>query len=232
MLDFHTHILPGIDDGSRDVEQSLEMLRAEARMGIREVIATSHYYATQGSPQRYLRRRERAWEALKLQLEESMPRVRLGAEVQYFEGICSVEDIGDLRIAGSDLLLLEMPTIKWTQRMLEDILELNDRPGIQVIMAHIDRYQNLIPKDLVEELVQAGVLIQVNTSFFTSWQTSGKAKKMLQRGLIHFVGSDCHNMAHRCPNWDRISNRIYPQLEEVTEHYARRFLRDGADVVY
>ncbi len=228
MLDFHTHILPGIDDGSRSVEMSLQMLQREAELGIDEVISTSHYYATEGSPEQFLHRRERAWEKLRPHVTSDMPAIRLGAEVQYFEGICAAEGIDLLRIEGSELLLLEMPTIDWSQRMLEDIMELNSRPGMQVVLAHIDRYLNFLPKGLVGEFVEAGVLIQVNASFFTRWNTLGKAKKMLKNGQIHFVGSDCHSMGSRRPNWDQVPAKVMQQLEEVSGRNARRLLRESA----
>ncbi len=226
MIDFHTHILPGIDDGSKDLQTSLQMLRMEARQGITEVIATSHFYGSEGGPRQYLRRRDRAWEQLAPHLNDDMPVVRLGAEVQYFEGICLAEDIELLRIQGSDLLLLEMPTRVWTNRMLDDIVELNSRPGMQVVLAHIDRYAQWLPKGLVEQLVNAGILIQANVSVFADWRTAGKAKRMLKKDQLHFFGSDCHSMNHRCPNWDRISGKMFAQLEAVSEHYMREFFAE------
>ncbi len=232
MLDFHTHILPGIDDGSRDVQQSIQMLQREAQLGVTEVIATSHYYASEGSPEQFLHRRERAWERLRPQVTSDMPSIRLGAEVQYFEGICAVEDIRKLRIEGSQLLLLEMPTIDWSQRMLDDIMELNSWKNTQVVMAHIDRYLHFLPRGLVEELVEAGVMMQVNTSFFAHWTSAGKAKKMLKNGQIHFVGSDCHSMGTRCPNWDKVPVKLRQQLEEITDRHARQWLAEDALSVY
>ncbi len=229
MIDFHTHILPGIDDGSKNVEQSLQMLRMEARQGITEVIATSHYYPDEGSPRKYLQRRERAWQQLASQLTEDMPRVRLGAEVQYFEGICRVEELETLRIQGSELLLLEMPTKVWSNRMLDDIVELNSRPEMQVVLAHIDRYAQWLPKGLVGELVDAGVLIQANASAFGDFFSAMKAKKMLNQGQLHFFGSDCHSTEHRRPNWDKVSPKLLAQLAEISAHYANAFLQQLCD---
>ena len=59
MIDFHSHILPGIDDGSPDVETSLRMIAAQQRQGIDTVIATSHFYASQRTPSHFLERRDR-----------------------------------------------------------------------------------------------------------------------------------------------------------------------------
>ena len=62
MIDFHSHILPAIDDGSQSVEESLEMLRALKAQGVDTVIATSHFYATHRSPESYLQRRKAAFD--------------------------------------------------------------------------------------------------------------------------------------------------------------------------
>ena len=71
MVDFHTHILPGIDDGSRKTEESLELLRLERKMGVDTVVLTPHFYADENCPARFLERRSRAWDRLREQLEHS-----------------------------------------------------------------------------------------------------------------------------------------------------------------
>ena len=109
MIDFHSHILPGIDDGSQSVEMSLEMLGALKAQGAGVVCATSHFYATERSPERYLYRRQEAFEKLKPQLPEDAPEILLGAEVLYFPGISRMEALPSLCLEGTNLLLLEMP---------------------------------------------------------------------------------------------------------------------------
>ena len=96
MIDFHTHILPMIDDGSGSVEESIWLLEEEARQGVDLVVLTPHYYAEENSPVEFLKRRYESWKALRRLLRTEHPRIRLGAEVQYFEGICGVEDIRHL----------------------------------------------------------------------------------------------------------------------------------------
>ena len=96
MIDFHSHILPGIDDGSKSVEMSLQMLRLLKAQGIDTVAATSHFYATQRSPQRFLFRRQEAWDKLRTALDADAPRILLGAEVLYFPGISHMEELPEL----------------------------------------------------------------------------------------------------------------------------------------
>lgn len=228
MTDFHTHILPGIDDGSKSVRESLSMLREEAGQGIEEVILTPHYYAGENSPAEFLKRRYSAWKKLEPFLSPELPKLRLGAEVQYFEGICTVEDIRHLRIVGTDLLLLEMPFTRWTNRMVEDVFELNDSLGIQIVLAHIERYLRFQPKEVWQRLRDGGVWMQSNVSFFGGWKKRREAVGMLARGEIHLLGSDCHNMESRRPNWDQLPERAKALFEQSPAHAAfRRLDTDG-----
>jgi len=209
MIDFHTHILPEMDDGSKSISESISLLRLEAKQGIDTVVLTPHFYAEENSPAAFLKRRERAIRRLIPYLWHELPKLHVGAEVQYFESICDVEDILELRILGTEYLLLEMPFSRWTDRMLEDVIELNERPDTQVVMAHIERYIAMQPPGTVEKLISRGVKIQSNVSFFTNWQTRRRAMSMLKNGQIHILGSDCHNMQSRRPNWDQLPEKAW-----------------------
>jgi len=104
---------------------------------------------------------------------------------------------------------VEMPFSRWTDRMLEDVIELNERPDTQVVMAHIERYIAMQPPGTVEKLISRGVKIQSNVSFFTNWQTRYRAMTMLKNEQIHILGSDCHNMKTRRPNWDQLPEKAW-----------------------
>ncbi len=212
MIDIHTHILPQIDDGSQSVEESLQLLRQEAAQGVTQVALTPHFYALEDSPRRFLERRQRAYEALLPHLEPGLPQLRLGAEVQYFEGICSAEQIGELRIQGTRLLLLEMPFCPWTERMREDVLALNARPDIQVVLAHVERYLRWQDRDTLPELLDSRVLTQVNAGAFTHWKTRGRALQLLRKGQVAFLGSDCHDLTARPPRLREAGEQIAQKL--------------------
>ena len=218
MIDFHTHILPCVDDGSQSISESLSMLQVEARQGIRTVVLTPHFYAHENSPAVFLERRQRAWQQLQPHLSPELPELRLGAEVQYFEGICTVEDIRNLRIEGTNYLLLEMPFSRWSERMICDILTLNDCGDTTVALAHVERYLTMQPKAVWSRLRACGVLMQANVSFFKHWKTRYKAMSMLAGGEIHLLGSDCHNMKTRLPNWDLLPQKAWPLAEQRPAH--------------
>ncbi len=208
MIDFHTHILPGMDDGSRSVEQSIQMLRLEAEQGITDAALTPHFYPRENSPARFLQRRQAAWELLQRHLEAGMPRLHLGAEVQYFEGICRAEQLESLQIQGMGILLLEMPMCRWTNRMTADVLDLQGFLPNGVVLAHIERYLPMQDRGTVEQLLDRGIRAQANVSFFCDWRTQTRAMSMFRRGQIHFLGSDCHDMDRRRPNWDRLKGKL------------------------
>ena len=215
MIDFHTHILPGMDDGSKNLEESLQMLRLEGQLGIDTVVLTPHFYSHQNSPEHFLRRRQKSWEILSPSLEAGMPRLLLGAEVQYFEGVANMEDISQLCISGTNLLLLEMPFCSWDDRMLNTVLELNGSEGVQVVLAHIDRYLSFFGNaKRLELLRQSGILMQMNASAFKGWRSRRKVTPMVRKGMIHFLGSDCHNLNDRKPDWELVPEDILQIMED------------------
>lgn len=212
MFDFHSHILPGIDDGSRNVAESLKLLRESARHGVVGMAATSHFYANENSPKEFLARREASWKRLEPQLEAGMPDIWLGAEVHYFEGIARSEDVSLLRLEGTSLLLVEMPMSCWTPRMVDALLELNSRQDITVLLAHMERYLLMQSPKTWKLLQEEGVRMQVNASFFWKRKTRKKALGMLKRGEIHALGSDCHNMEARPPRMGEAMEVISSRL--------------------
>ena len=110
MTDFHSHILPAMDDGSRSVDESAEMLNELSGQGISRVIATPHFYANDESVFDFLGRRREAFDKLSTVLTPDMPQVLLGAEVRYYDGISHLADMKSLCVQGTDLFLLETLT--------------------------------------------------------------------------------------------------------------------------
>ena len=212
MIDFHSHILPGIDDGSRDVSESIAMLEMLSEQGVDTVVATPHFYANHESVNRFLDRRQAAYQALLEKLPQGAPEILLGAEVKYYEGISRLSELKTLRIQGSKLLLLEMSMSKWTEYTVRELEELSRLRDFKVILAHIERYMSYQSPEVMDRLLSAGILMQVNASFFTHLGSRQKAIKLLESGYIHFVGSDCHNMTARPPKLDTAYEWIEKKL--------------------
>lgn len=200
MIDIHTHILPGMDDGSGSLEESLAMAKESARQGVRLLAATPHFYATQEDPNSFLRRRERSLALLESAWQDSFPTLLVGVEVRYFDGISRVEEVKSLAMEHTKILLLEMPFTSWSSRMVEEVLELQRRRGFQVLLAHIERYLKDQDSQVWETFRQNGVWMQCNANFFLRWQTKRKAQALFKKGEIQMLGSDTHNMTSRPPN--------------------------------
>lgn len=199
-IDFHTHILPNMDDGSSSVEMSMRMLQMEHRQGTVCVVLTPHFYASRHTPEQFLQKRAYAMQMLKKTAANQKPVLAAGAEVEYFEGITAMQELKQMRMGKSTGLLIEMPMSTWSNRMIGDIAELNSRQEYQIILAHVERYLPFRNLAAIRCLASSGVLMQVNASFFSGMFRSAKALQMLDEGLIHLLGSDCHNLTSRPPN--------------------------------
>ena len=203
IVDFHTHVLPGIDDGSGSVEESLAMLRMEAAQGIRRVVATPHFYAQVDAPKPFLERRAAAVSRLLEAMEAfpELPRLSVGAEVHYFSGISDADILPELAIDGGRYVLVEMPMTVWTDRMYRELENIHGHFGLTPIVAHVDRYIGPMQTyGIPERLMELPVLVQANAAFFQRFTTKRMALRMLAEGQIHLLGSDCHDLKTRPVN--------------------------------
>lgn len=231
VTDFHSHILPRLDDGSRSAEESLEMLRESARQGIDHVIATPHFYPQRDNPDRFLEARERAAEILRIAAgdEAGLPRITLGAEVYYFRGMSESDALDGLTIGQKPCILIEMPMGPWTPEMYRELENIRTQRGLTPIVAHIDRYiRPFRTGGIPEKLARLPVLVQANAEFFLNRSTAGMAMRMLRKEQIHLLGSDCHNLSTRKPNMGPALQKIRQKLGgeplQRIEYYVRDLL--------
>ncbi|MGN1095780.1 MAG: CpsB/CapC family capsule biosynthesis tyrosine phosphatase [Eubacteriales bacterium] len=201
IVDFHSHILPGIDDGSSSPEETLKMIYETKRQGIGTIVATPHFYPDRDLPERFLSRR---FEAIKRLLDvydpSVYPRVYVGAEVAYFPGMGYSDSVRELCIYGTDVIMIEMPFCRWNDAITEDILLVNEKLGLTPVLAHIERYLGFQRRGFLEPFLQNDIIIQSNAEFFIDRGTRKTAEKMLIDGVIRLIGSDSHNTSTRKQN--------------------------------
>ena len=214
MTDVHSHILPSVDDGSASVEESVKLLTMLSEQGVDTVAATPHFYADYDDLGSFLKRRLDAYNNLMLNTPASLPQIRLGAEVAYFDGISYSDAVNELTIEGTPLLLVEMPMDRWSGRMTEELLRLASGGNVCVLLAHIERCMPFQKWDVWEALLENGVLMQSNASFFLDRRARKQAVRLLKDGCIHMLGSDCHNLTMRAPHLG--------EAYEVIERYCGR----------
>lgn len=216
IIDFHTHILPGIDDGSRDVSESLEMLTSLRDSGVGTVVFTPHFYPDHATLDEFLKKRKAAYEKLLPHLDSFDMDVRLGAEVYFYNGMSKSSSIADFKIEGTSYILVEMPFYKWSEQVLNDIIELNSHQDVQVVIAHIDRYLKFIPVKVLEALSRQGIFFQMNIDAMGFWSRARKLKKLLSNNMIQFFGSDTHNMTVRAPKWEEFKKyNLKPCIDKI-----------------
>ena len=203
IVDFHSHILPNVDDGSTSVEESIAMLRMEAEQGVEHVIATPHFYARHDLPAEFLEKRNEAEAKLREEMakQDGLPHVSMGAEIYFFSGISDSDVLQELTIDKKECIILEMPVSPWTESMYKEIEGISVKQGITPIIAHIDRYiQPFRTHGMVERLEDLPVLVQASAGFFLRARTKRMALRLLRDDKIHLLGSDCHNLSSRPPN--------------------------------
>jgi protein-tyrosine phosphatase len=206
-VDLHTHLLPGMDDGSRDIAESLEMLDIMRQQGVDMVAATPHYINTLETIDNFISRRRLAFEELDAASREGevktriFPRIIQGAEARFYAGMSQDEKVRELCIEGTDKLLLEMPFGIWTSAVVNETYKLTTVLGVVPIIAHVERYDiDGRNKERFVEIQEMGAIIQSNAEFFISRRTKTFALTMLERGYVDVVASDCHNIGERAPN--------------------------------
>lgn len=212
MVDIHSHILPKMDDGSKSEEESLAMLRMLRDQGVRCVAATPHFYANNESVDDFIERRSNAYERLKNAVEDGLPKIALGAEVRYYEGISRLEKLSKLCIQGTDILLLEMFSGKWGTMIIRELIDIAATRKITLVLAHIERYIQYQQEETLEMLLDNGVLMQMNASHVNNLFTRRKALNLLRNETVQFLGSDCHDSVNRPPDIGKAATIIKNKL--------------------
>lgn len=224
ICDFHGHFLPGMDDGSRSVAESLKMLQLAGEQGIGKMFATPHYYPNE-TVDSFLVRRQQSWQKLKAAMEEtegSYPQIALGAEVAYRQGIGNAEDLEKLCLGDSRYLLLELPFVPWNSMLFRDISAIANVRGIIPVIAHVERYMSMQSAKMLQRLWEQDVLFQINAESLLTWYTRRRVKKLLAQGAVQLLGSDCHNLTTRKPNLGPALDylrkcKLYRALEDMEQ---------------
>lgn len=203
VIDFHTHVLPEIDDGSVSAEQSVTMLKKAFEHGVKCVVATPHFYANHNSPERFLQKRRESEQKLRQAMEGvlDLPTLKIGAEVHFFEGISDCEFLRDMAIDGTKCVLIEMPMKPWSERNLQELMGIRQKLKLTPIIAHVDRYiRPFRSHDIPDRLATLPVYVQANANFFIRKTSRRLALRLLGENKIHLIGSDCHDTDKRAPN--------------------------------
>ena len=231
MIDFHSHILPYMDDGAEDVETSAKMLMLSKQQGVNTIVATPHFYIKKGTIEEFLKKREESFNKLKAYIDENnldVPEIVLGAEVAFSEEVLSC-DIEKLCIEGTDYVLLELPFSYFNQWIYDEIYNMSMRKGVDFILAHIERYVG--PKNdftSVKPFFDLDMLIQVNADTFIDKHSKKIIQTLLKKYRIDLIGSDSHNLEKRVSNMDKAMKIIAKKYGENT---LQRIMNKGKKIL-
>ena len=219
MIDFHSHVLPHIDDGAKETAISIQMLEESKRQGVTTVICTPHYYGKKRSPQHFIEKRDACYRQLLPSIPDGM-ELRLGAEVYFSEdSVVSNHELSLLALENTRYVMLELPfTPKFSPRLFERIEEFIRETDSIPLIAHVDRYPAVLKKpSIVTRLIEMGCLIQINAEAFVTPRIKNLAKALFEKGMVHAVGSDMHNMAERKPNMAQFLAYLNSQPKHLQE---------------
>ena len=218
LIEMHSHIIPGIDDGSRDIEMSLQMIERLKDQGAQKIVLTPHYYSDTISLDDFLWQRDAAFNDLLREIPSGYPELIPAAEVFISPYLFNNESIKDLCVGNSNYVLIEHPfAARFDEKDYDRLLNLYCDYKVKPILAHIERYRALMDdKYKLSDLIEIGCLPQVNVSSFAVSPRRIKKKlfKFLNSGQIMLLGSDCHNLDSRPPEYEEGINAIIKESGE------------------
>lgn len=232
-IDIHSHILPGLDDGSKSMEETKRMLETASREGIRTIIATPHYCEGRRVPS--LTIMEETIQKVRDCIVKDYPKmdIYLGCEIYYsHEIIHLLKEKQLLTMAGSKYILVEFSPVSEFKYMKSGLRELLQE-GYWPVLAHVERYRNILNHiDFVQELIDMGVYIQVNAESVTGGlgRTIKRfVKKLLKYNLLHFIGTDAHGDKIRTP---QISQCIRYITKKYSDSYVKELFVDNPSKIF
>ena len=213
--DIHSHLIPGIDDGSKTMEESIEMIEVFVALGYTKLITTPHIMS-----HRYPNTSEILTNGLaELKVELSNRNIKMEIEVasEYYldDTVMELIEQRDILTFGDNYLLFEMSYVQPLHHLEEMIFEMKVA-GYTPVLAHPERYVYMHTDfDKYRRLKDKGVLFQVNIPSLGGYYSKAIqkiAKKLADEGMIDLVGSDCHKMAHLHALKTVRANKTYAKL--------------------
>lgn len=199
-VDLHSHLIPGVDDGAQNVQESVVLIRKMMDMGFKKIITTPHVMADfyRNTPETI----HRGLEVLREELVRQKIDIPVEAAAEYY-----LDEVFESKLAsgaelltiGKDFLLFELSFINYPQNLFDMIDRIKDR-GFKPILAHPERYGYLFGSiENYQKIREAGCYLQLNTVSLTGYygKPSQKiAQSLIDHVLIDFIGSDMHSLKH------------------------------------
>ena len=213
IIDFHSHILPGIDDGSEDKLMSRLMLQSAKEQGTDIQVLTPHFYADKTSPDEFLAKRQEAYNLIAEDAAQIGIQLKLGAEVAFFHGMSGSDDIYKFIIQDTNAILIEMPFRQWTNGDIKEIENIRNQ-GVIPIIAHINRYlEYQKDKRPYKDLLTKDVVFQINTEVAGNGKQLRQAVKFIKKHNT-ILGTDAHNITNRVVNLRPTREKLLTKISQ------------------
>ncbi len=222
--DYHSHILPGIDDGAKDIKTSLEMIKMLQEQGVERIISTSHFYAHHEiTVLNFLEKRQKAFNSI---INDSpIKNILLGAEVAIEHDLSKLNDLDKLAIQGTNCILLELPYREFEPWMFEEIYNISIRYNLKVILAHVHRYVTFYNEEQLHDMLRLRTYCQVNHDALEYGKEKKFVKELIKNNFPIVFGSDCHNTSSRKPKWDVVLKKYPNELIEFSDHVLDKHIK-------
>lgn len=224
MVDIHSHVLFGVDDGAIDIEESLQMLKAAEKAGVRAVVATPHLREHVLDPEKTYRN----YNILAERMDDININMCLGFEIMLNPALEKAPDIISRHdMCGTGYLLVEIPYLNYMEQTLKMLDILIWQHNFKMIIAHPERLgSDIKSKKTVSRLKEMGFLIQVNTGSIVGFygeRTRNMVKHIVRNRMADFVASD----AHRAINYSWYEQAYASVVKWSDESYAERLFREN-----
>ncbi len=227
LYDMHSHILPGFDDGAKNVEISLKLIDSLKKQGVNNICLTPHFYTNERSIDSFVEERDRVFEEFRPYIPEDV-NVVLGAEVYVTHYLFNNDDFSEITFGKSKYILTEYAyNCTFSERTMQKIYMLMNNNGLIPVIPHVERYPYLMENlSFISELQDMGIIIQTNAKSYASdasFFRKRKLLKMISKGYIDILGTDAHSFTHNNPEafseaMDIISQKCgRNRLEEMME---------------
>ena len=195
--DIHSHFIPGIDDGSPDMETTISLIKEMQGLGFKKVITTPHVMSDfyKNSSDIILK----GLTDIRSELKVKNINMEIEAAAEYYIDYDFEQKIGKEKFLtfGNNYLLVELSFMEAPKNLFDIIFKLQ-LEGYKVVLAHPERYVFFTMSDY-EELINRGCLLQINWLSIIGYyspQIEYKTKGLIAADMVSFIGSDCHNMNH------------------------------------
>ncbi|HJG28686.1 MAG TPA: capsular biosynthesis protein [Subdoligranulum variabile] len=199
LVDLHCHILPGIDDGAKDIDVSMQLLQQEMRDDVVGICFTPHFYYERNTVEAFVANRKQAFSAVTDQIKRNGFRiaVKTGAEVYFTPALPSL-NLKKLAFYGTNYILIELPTT-FHPSGIEDVLYEVQQQGYTPILAHVERYPYVTENPgLLYDWVSSGSLAQINASgLIRNGHTAKLLQKYIDWNMVHLLCTDAHHPEKR-----------------------------------